>query len=395
MILRKTITFVLSLMVGLLMLSGCVEEYEADISTEDSNLLVIEGTICSAKLNKIILSHTIAINSTAKPKMEKNASVSVRGSDGSEYKMQNNKNGYYTYQMGELNPDVDYYLHIECDGEVYESEPQKPLRTEKIADVRGIQTTSESNIDVLVTPVDPFETDKVNYYSWTYDETWLVYPDFKTSIYYDMELNAPVKKLNQFPDFGWKDATSSVAIVGTSTGYDNNHIQNLKMYEIDCSNERLYHRYSCLVHQRAISKAEYEYELARRQASEEMGGLFTPLPSALPTNIRCLTSQKHVIGYVGCALNTSEYRFFLDSKDFSIYRPSIKDLRTWVENPTTDVCRRMVRNGYYLCEWEDPFKSPDGVLRTAWATEKLLDVRSDGAYIEEPDFWSLDGNVSY
>ena len=89
----------------------------------------------------------------------------------------------------------------------------------------------------------------------------------------------------------------------------------------------MYYRYSGLVHQRAISKAEYEYELARRQAGSEMGGLFTPQPSALPSNIHCLTSKKHVIGFVGCSDNISEYRFFLNEYDYSIIIPVGDDNR--------------------------------------------------------------------
>jgi hypothetical protein len=51
--------------------------------------------------------------------------------------------------------------------------------------------------------------------------------------------------------------------------------------------------------------------------------------------------------------------------------------------------------GMFLCEWQDTRFSPQGMLRTAWAYEKQLDVRYKGAYIEEPDFWSLEENVSY
>ena len=158
----------------LFILSGCVEEYEADISSDDSGLLVVEGAICPG-LNKFVLTRTLPINSSYMPRMVTGASVSVHGSDGSEYLMQE-ANGYYTCSIDALNPDATYYLRIETDGEVYESEPQKPLPTEKIADVCGVQDTPNSNIDVLITPEDPFEPDRTAYYSWTYDETWEVRP---------------------------------------------------------------------------------------------------------------------------------------------------------------------------------------------------------------------------
>ena len=372
-------------------LSGCIEEFEADIPSEDTNLLVVEGTICSSQTNKFILSLTTAVNTPDTPPiMVYGAIVSVRGSDGSEYRTEET-NGTYTCWMDALDPNVEYYLHIETGDEVYESEPQKPLRTEAIAEVRGVQNTPDSDIDVLVTPEAPFESDKINYYSWTYDETWEVHSDYSTHMYFDVETMTRIYQNNIFPHRGWKDATGSMIAVGASTNYEGQHIQNLKMYDLSHSSDQMYYMYSALIHQRAISKAEYEYELARRQAGSEMGGLFTPLPSALPTNIHCLTSNKHVIGFVGCALNTSEYRLFLNAKDFSIDKVRYEDARVWIDNCNEDICAKMVEKGMYLCEWEDN-RISFGTLKTAWATEYQLDVRYKGAYIERPDFWPEEEN---
>ena len=383
----------LYLIVGTCMLSGCIEEYEAEVPAGDSDLLVVEGTICSNTVNKFYLSRTLPINSYEYPQIVGGAMLSVRGSDGSEY-MADDYNGKYTCRVGELNPDATYYLHIEIEGEVYESEPQKPLRTEKIADVRGLQNTPEGCVDVLVTPASPFNPDQINYYSWTYDETWEVRPEYTTTMYFDVDTRKPVYQSNIYPVRGWKDDKGSTIMVGSSTNYEGQQIQRLKMYDIDGNDERIFFRYSGLVHQRAISKAEYEYETARRQAGSDMGGLFTPQPSALPTNIHCLTSGKRAIGFVGCALNTSDYRFFLEGENFTFYRPNI-DTRIWLEDCNEDDCCRMVNRGYQLCVWEDSRENPKGYLTTAWATMKQLDVRYRDAYIEEPDFWKLKANVSY
>ena len=387
----RSLYMMLCLMVGIFTWSGCIEEYEADISAEDTDLLVVEGTICSSRLNKFVLSRTQAISpltSYSSPLLVTGAVVSVRGTDGSEYSTQY-ADGCYACQMGALAPDVEYYLHIETDGEVYESDPQKPISTEKIAEVNGVQNTPESGIDVLVTPDAPLETDHVNYYSWTYDETWEVHSDYSTHMYFDKETMTRVYQAHLFPDRGWKDATGSAIMVGSSASYEGQHIRRLKMYGLDRNDERVYHMYSGLVCQRAISKAEYEYELARRQAGSEMGGLFTPQPSALPTNIHCLTSRKHVIGYVGCALNVSEYRFFLDAEDFAVGPSQQEDARLWIDNCSEDICARMVDKGMFLCEWEDN-RISFGTLKTAWAYERQLDVRYKGAYIEKPDFWPED-----
>ena len=351
-------------MMGMSTLTGCIEKYEADIPTDETGLLVVEGTITPGE-NKFILQRTTALDSYYSNLWVDGATVVVRGTDGSEYQTVGN-NGTYTCTIEELNPNVQY--------------------------------TPRSNIDILVTPAEPYDNSKINYYTWTYEETWEVHPDYNTFVYYDVNNMCCVKTNHLlYPERGWKDEASTTIMVGSSTNYDAQHIQQLKIYDIGNDSEKMYVRYSGLVHQRAISKGEYEYELARRQAGSEMGGLFTPQPSALPTNIHCLTSKKHVIGFVGCALNTSEYRFFLEPQNYSIYRPAEKDMRRWVEDPSSDDCIELVKNGLHLCEWDDTYMSPEGVpiLQTAWAYEYQLDVRYRGAYTEEPDFWHLTENVSY
>lgn len=391
--LNKTLYSVLCLMVGMCTLSGCIEEFEADIPSEDSNLLVVEGNIISSRENTFILSRTLPVNSFGTPKMETDAKVSVRGTDGSEYTAQSS-NGKYTCMVGDLNPDEGYYLHIEVDGDVYESDPQKPMRTEKIAEVSGVQNTPESNIDILITPEAPVDPSKENFYSWTYDETWEVRPDYITNLFFDLEKMSIIQKKGLFPERGWIDGTSTTIMVGAGSNYEGQHIQSLKLYDIDRGNERIFYRYSGLIHQRAISKAEYEYELARLQASSEMGGLFTPQPSSLPTNIHCRTSKKNVIGFVGCSLNTGEYRFFLNSTDYSIYPQKVGPL-TWIEDCSMEDCLRMTERNMYICEYEDAMKSGTGQPRSAWAYARQVDVRLRGAYTEMPSFWLLTENVSY
>ena len=358
-------------------LSGCVDEYEADIAAEDSNLLVVEGTICSAELNKFYLSRTQDIKATHAPRMVTGASVSVHGSDGSEYKAQATDD-YYACWIDQLEPDVKYYLHIE-----------------KIASVVGVQDTPDRHIDVLVTPDVPFDANKTNYYSWSYIETWEVHPEYTTYVYFDTNTRQKVDSIGMFPERGWRNALGTNILVEASTHYEGQHIQGIKLYDFDNSDERLFFKYSGLVQQRAISKEEYEYECARRQASSEMGGLFTPLPSALPTNIRCLTSRKSVIGFVGCALNTAKYRFFFDPRDFYVSRTYKGDTRVWLNDCNLNDCVRMVNQGMFLCEWDDNRMNGGGPLNTAWATKYQLDVRERGAYTEEPDYWSLDEDVSY
>lgn len=371
-----------SLMI-ILTLSGCIEEYDAELPGNESELLVVDGTIqCGYSL--FTLSRTQSLNMFEDVEFVDGAEVSIHGSDGSCVYAGILGGGYYFCSIDDLKPDVQYSLHIRDGNDTYETVPQFPLPTEEILEVEGIQNSPEDNIDVLITTEPPAYGSKERFYKWEVYETWEVRPDLISTMYYDAEHDVAVYKLNQYPERGWKDSIRFDGLIGSSSKYEGQQIKRYKIYDIDRSNERIYHLYSGLVRQRAVSREEYEYELARRQASLEMGGLFTPLPSSLPTNIRCTSSSKHVIGYVGCSINTTEARFFLDPKDYSIkhiMRNRIKE----IINPTAPLCHNMLARGWVLYGWsKDDFS---GTVSSLWASQIDLDVRLQGAYTEMPYFW--------
>ena len=96
----------------LLTLSGCIEEYEADIAAEDSDLLVVEGTICSFQWNKFVLTRTQPLSSTSTyqlPEYVIGAFVSVRGTDGSEYVAQESIGNIYYYVLPKINSHSPFF----------------------------------------------------------------------------------------------------------------------------------------------------------------------------------------------------------------------------------------------------------------------------------------------
>lgn len=378
-----------SLMI-IFMLSGCIEEYDAELPDNETKLLVVEGRIhpgqCVFRLRRSE-SLTPYENEFVMPYVI-DAELSIVGSDDSYFQLKHWGEGIYIYNNLMLDPDVKYSLHIKDGNDTYESDPQYPLATEEIKCMIGRQNTSENNIDVLITTEAPSDAGNEKYYRWEVYETWEVHPEITTTIYYDFEKRKPISKLDLYPKRGWKDSVRHEIIVGSSSRYDRQQIQNLRIYDIDRANERIYYGYSADVIQRAISKGEYEYELARRQAGYEMGGLFSPLSSSLPSNIRCTSSNKHVIGYVGCSLFATAGRLFLAPNDFSICR--IKKAKTishkgLSEYETYELACDMQDYGWGLCGWN--VKMPESTITSEWARVEDLDVRWQGAYIDIPYFW--------
>mgnify|MGYP000452999208 CR=1 FL=1 len=84
---------------------------------------------------------------------------------------------------------------------------------------------------------------------------------------------------------GWCHDKSAKIIVGNIGTNKDTQLKDKWLYSIKADNNRVFHHYSTLVKQRKISRGEYEYYQEKIKINEEMGGLFIPQPSELPTNI--------------------------------------------------------------------------------------------------------------
>lgn len=395
---------VLSVIACLFMVTGCVEEYEADLPYSDTHLLVVNGTICSNQLNEFYLTWSspikaaqsylgYKITSNEAPQPVPGAKVTICGTDGTEYRCMEQYGddaGKYTCSLPELNPDESYYVTIECAGDVYQSNPEKPIRTPDIDSLEYFQKDRHQNIEVLMTTAEPEDPAKTTYFIWDYTETWELRPDRVVKSYFDKKNRVFVTDYfrDLYPRYGWKiDKSDSICIESTAH-YAGGKLSKYQLVSIPCTDERILWNYCHDVKLRAISKGEFEYEMACRQAGWEMGGLFTPQPSALPTNIRCLTSSNRVIGYVGCALNVATKRLYIDGTKISriLPDPYVWIVSTYGIEETIAECYNMLNKGLLLSSYSEPVGGI-GTYETHWLEKKYIDIRTiPGVITVQPDY---------
>ena len=208
------------IVIGACLLTGCVEEYEADLPESETNLLVVNGTIRSNEKSEFYITRSIPLNDHSSDYYYVNnsytwdaqtvyyARVTICGTDGSEYECPIQDSGYYSCNTPALDPNVSYYVRIECDGDIYQSDPEKPLHTPDIEKLEYYQKGDLENIEILLTTGEPDDPTQTAYYSWEYTETWEVRPKRHTAIYYDVEaqkaMDIPQDEL--YPEKGWKTA---------------------------------------------------------------------------------------------------------------------------------------------------------------------------------------------
>jgi len=383
-IFRRIISVSLSLFFVSTVLTSCIEEYNADLPSSESDLLVVEGTILSDTISTFYLSLTMPLNYAQNVNNVTNATIQLQGSDGTRVDAVSDEPGTYKIATPKLNTGTRYKIIINYNGDTYETEEQTPFPTNGVQNLEFNQKTPDDAVDILITTDVPINTSETQYYRWTYQETYEVHPEYRSYWTWNDVKAEVVYNAKLYPARGWVSAKSVDIIASSSAYYSNNQIVQYKLYDIENTNRRLYVAYSTEVIQRSLTKAEYEYENERRKISTDMGGLFTPQPSSLPTNIRCTTNSKHVLGYVGCALNVARYRLFIYPDQVNVIN-DYKCIDRVTEGGNQYFNEHINHSiGYKLWLYE---KDPSGSETFHWTSPECVDIRILGATTEKPDFW--------
>ena len=184
-----TIIGMIGVLLGILLV-GCVEKFEADLSNLATEGLVVEGDIVSDSTVVFKLSKTLPLTATGENEdlfanyKNVNAQLSVKGSDGSSWAGLLWGMGEYRVAIGTLQPEVEYWVEIQYDGDTYQSAPQKPLPCTPIAKLHFTQPELEGPVHVLL---DTEEADETQYFLWYFEEDWEVQAHFQTLALYDPE----------------------------------------------------------------------------------------------------------------------------------------------------------------------------------------------------------------
>lgn len=383
---------VLSLCCLTVMICSCIEEFNAQLPEGDSNLLVVDGNIISDSTCVFTLTRSFSLNEEGIPEdyNQINADVCVKGSDGSVYTGTSMGNGKYSVKIGTLNPQQTYHVEIVWEGSTYTSIPQQPLATEGLS-LKFTQPDSDGPVHILLSTESPANNEAA-YYTWNYIEDWEVRTNFRTNAEFNPK-DSSIIEYDYFPYAkGWVHRQSKDILINTTANYNNNQLKDKTLYSIGNQDLRISHLYSTFVVQRKMTKGEYEYYECKKRFTNDMGGLFTPQPSELPTNLRCNDNRKRVIGYVGVNMNVSIRQLYIPTTEvnyvqaFRCEETEEKELlgklsQLGIKN-TTDLYNYGYRVSYYL------YLGPMSPPMITWAEYRCVDCRALGADPNaRPDFW--------
>lgn len=293
----------------LLLLSSCITQFIPE-TNEDKELLVVEGLITDqAIVNTIKLSKSspLGIRNAAKPLS--GCIINISDDLGNIFGFRETVDGTYITDPSDFQGVIGrfYTLHINtntADNNLnYESFPMemKPVppidsiyyKKITIQESNGSSPTTEG-CQIYLNTHDP--TNQCKFYRWEYSETW--------------EFHLPYFVPN---NVCWVSSNSNAINIKNTSVFEEDRIDKYPLNLVSNLTDRLTVKYSILVNQYSLNEEEYLYWEKLQFISEQVGGLYDMIPSAISSNVYCLDDpNEKVLGYFSVSANSSKRIFIKD-----------------------------------------------------------------------------------
>jgi hypothetical protein len=290
---RKAIGFVFVLLATLL---GCRTPYEPEVPATELRVLVVEGYLDTEGLkSELKLSRTAPLGASSAFIPELRAKVLLKSASGQVFPLTETGLGTYIFERN-IDEKQSYLLEIELSsGERYVSEGLQPIVTPEIIDA-GFKR-DEEGVEVFVSTQGNANADD---FLWTFEETWIFRPRIRTAYIYVPEIkNVRDQKEAEQTSLCFKTEPSPGILLETSSRFKDQVVFQKTITEIPTDDERIMERYSILVSQKGLASKDVPFWEILKKNTEDIGSIFSPLPSLIGGNIKSLDAAKNpVIGQV-------------------------------------------------------------------------------------------------
>jgi len=290
---RKAIGFVFVLLATLL---GCRTPYEPEVPATELRVLVVEGYLDTEGLkSELKLSRTAPLGASSAFIPELRAKVVLKSASGQVFPLTETGLGTYIFERN-IDEKQSYLLEIELSsGERYVSEGLQPIVTPEIIDA-GFKL-DEEGVEVFVSTQGNANADD---FLWTFEETWIFRPRIRTTYIYVPEIkNVRDQKQSEQTSLCFKTEPSPGILLETSSRFKDQVVFQKTITEIPTGDERIMERYSILVSQKGLASKDVPFWEILKKNTEDIGSIFSPLPSLIGGNIKSLDAAKSpVIGQV-------------------------------------------------------------------------------------------------
>ncbi len=286
--------------------AGCITQFTPEIN-ETGDYLVVEGLITDQlQANMIKISRSMPLGGRFEAIPVRGCQVTVTDETGNIHTLRESPAGTYNTDPIRFRGHIGgvYTLTIKSAGRTYVSSPMEMLPVPPIDSLYyEKQVINESNIYgepeegcwIYLNSYDPSQ--KCLYYRWDFTETW------------EFRIPFPVPR-----NRCWITKNSDRIHIKNISTYNQAKVTRFPLYFISNGTDRLNVKYSILVNQYSLSEREYNYWEKLEDVTQNTGGLYDMIPSALTNNIQCLNLPDEIIlGYFSVSA-VSQKRLFIQDR---------------------------------------------------------------------------------
>ena len=294
--------------------SGCRTPFDPEVPDTELRILVVEGYLDTEGMkSELKLSRTVPLSTEASLLPEIGAKVILRGQNGQQFPLSEKGEGVYLFERN-IDERQSYTLEILLNsGERYASEELKPIVTPEIID--GGFKRDEDGVEVFVSAQGNAEADD---FLWTFEETWIYRPRIRSPYIYDARLKDVRQRTEaEQNSLCFKTESSPDIVLETSSRFQDQIVFQKTITEIPQGDERIMERYSILISQKGIASKDVAFWEILKKNTEDIGSIFSPLPSLIGGNIKSLDNASNpVIGQVSLGV-VRQKRVYINLQDVS------------------------------------------------------------------------------
>lgn len=366
-----------------MLMVGCIDPYTPQEIESTGALLVIDGHIDANQKSLIKLTRSQNIYVEGEPEKVNGAIVVLESENGVKYSLLSEGNGTYSLAPQSLST-ARYRLTVRTNnGKEYASEFVEIKNSPPIDSVSW-RVTPELDVDIFANTHS--KGSNTGYYRWKFEETWQYTSAYQSIyVYNTVTRRAELRQDDIF--HCWQTQPSTDILISSSSRLSENIISEFPLTRVDQRDERVRYTYSILVKQYAITEDAYSYWQQLKKTTEDLGTIFSPMPSQVAGNYRCITNpEEPVLGYFSIG-STSEKRLFINS--LQLPRPGVYDT-PYKDCDLFELLNQNVSAFFsppYLLVGGIPNPNGPGILGYYYSVTRCADCRLAGGKNVKPDFW--------
>ncbi len=397
---------------ALLAAASCIYPFEPELPSTTEAPLVVEGDIHIGGQTTLRLSHVKSFYAT-----DNNASSiflrgHIEGEDGTTVQGQSFPGAgsmsslpysdgvnQLWFDTANLRPDQRYRLQFSTltqGGDVLNSFESDWLQPCPAPTIDGLSYSLHEELDQLWIGLS-MHCNGAHHFRWTFSEVWEYHSDLNSHLMWDTA-NQTVRqydaRIDGYPGlyYCWKTSNSSQINIFSTTNQKEDRFEELAFHRIARTDKRLQIMYHITVHLEAMSENAYNYWNNIQQGSEGQGSIFSPTPSEMASNVRCVTDPGlQVIGYLNASVQ-AEADMYYDNQQVGFYRNGpvrfIRDEKK-VSASRPDSMAYWYARSYlpYVELFEGMSPDPSHYI---WTNKSCIDCRTQGGTKNKPEGWPND-----